>query len=157
MHTRILILMLLTTLTARAQLCVDSSMINPLHDCSTEKDFFPVCGCDNKTYRNTCEAKNRYGVQRWTDGSCSGFEIDIYPNYSATTINFTMVQTTSPSFIRMLIVDAYGKVQVTQNITITDRYYSSIDVSQLLQGVYFLFVYDSKDHLRYRKFVRIYG
>jgi hypothetical protein len=31
--------------------------------------YLPVCGCDNKTYGNDCEARMA-GVTKWTDGSC---------------------------------------------------------------------------------------
>ena len=29
----------------------------------------PVCGCNNKTYNNACEAQ-AYGIKKFTDGAC---------------------------------------------------------------------------------------
>ena len=50
--------------------CIDSSLINPNIFCPTV--FIPVCGCNNVTYSNSCEAENWGGVTSWTPGECSG-------------------------------------------------------------------------------------
>lgn len=31
--------------------------------------YKPVCGCDHKTYSNSCVAAS-YGIKRWTEGAC---------------------------------------------------------------------------------------
>ncbi|WP_018479813.1 Kazal-type serine protease inhibitor family protein [Pontibacter roseus] len=47
--------------------CIDQAKINPDQMCTMQYD--PVCGCDNKTYGNACEA-NRAGVTAYTQGAC---------------------------------------------------------------------------------------
>jgi len=47
--------------------CIDESQINPDIMCAAV--YEPVCGCDDKTYGNTCEAA-RAGVTKWTEGEC---------------------------------------------------------------------------------------
>jgi len=37
-------------------------------------DYTPVCGCDDKTYSNACNAENA-GVTNWTAGTCPEWEI----------------------------------------------------------------------------------
>jgi hypothetical protein len=150
------IITLLTFSTLDAQPCIDSSFISSSYPCPNT-EYYPVCGCDNKTYRNLCEAQFRHGVQRYTDGSCSGFEFDILPNFTSATLTFTLVQTTNPTYIKMVIMDAFGKIERMENVSVLNRYYATLDVSELLQGVYFIFIYDSKNNYRYRKFVKYNG
>ncbi|MFT5922163.1 MAG: hypothetical protein ACI8TS_001495, partial [Flavobacteriales bacterium] len=49
--------------------CEDPGVIDLNFECGI--DFEPVCGCDNKTYWNACEAEYHNGITSWTEGPCS--------------------------------------------------------------------------------------
>jgi hypothetical protein len=35
--------------------------------------YDPVCGCNSKTYHNSCDAEV-HGIKKWTKGACPGDE-----------------------------------------------------------------------------------
>ena len=47
--------------------CIDESKINDQNACIEIYD--PVCGCNDKTYSNSCYAE-REGVIEWSQGVC---------------------------------------------------------------------------------------
>lgn len=133
--------------------CIDSLAINPSFPCP-QNDFKPVCGCDNETYRNECEAGQKYGVQTYYDGSCSGFEIDIIPTFDPFSLTFTLVQA-NPNFARLFIVDMYGKLWWEKEISAVPKESFPIDIVPLSIGTYILYVYDTKGTYRYKRFTRM--
>ena len=48
--------------------CIDQEKIDPQAMCTQQYD--PVCGCNQMTYGNACEAENA-GVTSWTEGECT--------------------------------------------------------------------------------------
>jgi hypothetical protein len=49
--------------------CIDPTLINPNAICPMV--WLPVCGCNEITYGNECEAINFGGVTSWTQGECT--------------------------------------------------------------------------------------
>ncbi len=51
-------------------MCIDESLINLDYVCTEE--FQPVCGCDGRTYGNSCKAINLNGIIDFDEGICEG-------------------------------------------------------------------------------------
>ena len=52
---------------AKTEACIDSTKINKEGMCI--EVYEPVCGCNNKTYSNSCYAEKE-GVTKWVNGEC---------------------------------------------------------------------------------------
>ena len=50
--------------------CIDENLIDINAVCTEEVQ--PVCGCDGRTYGNSCEAINWNGITEYVEGICPG-------------------------------------------------------------------------------------
>jgi len=66
-YSSLLILLLAAKCEEPTSPCIDESKINPTGICTM--DYSPVCGCDENTYGNACQAKNA-GLTSWEKGEC---------------------------------------------------------------------------------------
>ena len=55
--------------TQDAQICADKELIDTTIIC--DSIYNPVCGCDNNTYYNACEALNKGGLNMYSIGQCA--------------------------------------------------------------------------------------
>ncbi len=139
-------------------ICVDSNRINDFYRCNVP-EFEPVCGCNGVTYRNECEAYNRFGVNRNRhEGVCQEdyFYVDIVQNPIFDQINFDIAffgQTTKALYT-IFIFNMKGEIVFMQK-----RNYdaftppSSINFNGRPQGFY-IFVVESGGYYKYRKIVK---
>jgi hypothetical protein len=113
------------------QPCVDSTLINPSTGCFTI--FAPVCGCNDITYSNSCEAFYMNGVTQWTNGPCIGNGINeltaasvvAFPNPAQ---NFITLQLENGKMIGYTLVDAAGKRIMEEKIAPTSQTTLAIEV-----------------------------
>lgn len=164
MHKRLpyifFVLMMAASFAVRAQFfipCIDSLSAMPFYPCPDPR-YFPVCGCDGKTYRNECEARLRNGVMSYTEGSCVGFDFDIFPTFVSAARNYrldlTMVQQQPLNFARLFVVDAFGQLWLQRELPPTERFEMSIDFLPMRFGVYIVYIFDTRGNYRVTKIVR---
>lgn len=58
-------LLILTATSCKRNKCVEKSRT----DCVCTFQYDPVCGCNNKTYSNACDAEC-HGISEYTSGEC---------------------------------------------------------------------------------------
>ena len=119
--------------------CQDSLRKNLYYQCN-EPAFKPVCGCNNKTYRNECVSYNVYGINVIkSEGVCKdqNFEFDFYPNPAIENINFGL-EFFDKGNITVQILDNYGKLMYFSHKTGIHRFDDVINVGGFKTGLYII-------------------
>jgi hypothetical protein len=152
----LIILILLGLFKVTKAQCIDSLRISPTFPCP-DLLYNPVCGCDNVTYRNLCYALNRNGVLYYSEGTCTGFELDVFPNVAAQediiTMTFSQSQEKSASF---MLVDVWGKVFIQRTLPAQKRFEFQLnELVYLPRGPYIAIIYNPEGKYRYVKFVKL--
>jgi hypothetical protein len=119
--------------------CVDTLQMAPDYGCI--EIFDPVCGCDNVTYSNSCEAFYYGGVTSWTPGECVNQigelqpidGVNVFPNPVQNVLTFTSEKQITGNYF---VLDATGRTVISGKMRSAELV--NIDVSRLSGGVYFL-------------------
>lgn len=134
---KILIFILLSLLShvgVEAQ-CLDSLRFpNPQPPCLP--DFFPVCGCDAVTYRNSCYAEYATVLQ-YVDRPCEQVAMAIYPNPASEFLNVS-VATKYDSDVNLYIFDRNGNIYFNQRLFLVNNYTTIIPLSGFNKGLYII-------------------
>jgi hypothetical protein len=121
--------------------CEDSLRKNLYFQCN-EPFFRPVCGCNNKTYRNECVSYNVHGINVIkNEGVCKDqvFEFDFYPNPAVEHINFAL-EFYDIGNMTVQIFDTYGKLMFVSHKTGIHRFDDLILTNGFKTGLYVITV-----------------
>ena len=129
-----------------AEECIDPTLINPTAICPVI--WAPVCGCNNVTYSNDCEATNLGGVTSWTQGECALNVDEIETTFIEVFPNPTMdeIKITATANVKLTHYQIYSQ---DGRLVMQGGYAGSIDVTSLAKGTYVLKAGSDKKALPY--------
>ncbi len=128
------------------QECVDPAQIDMSIACLNI--WLPVCGCNNVTYGNECEAYNWGGVTSWTQGECvlsvdetENFTASIFPNPATDEIRIQVDSSKEISYYQVYSQDG--------RLVMEGKYTGQVMVHTLAKGTYIFKAGFGKNELPY--------
>lgn len=155
--TLLIITLGLSSLSTTAQTsfgCIDTLLIQAGAPCN-HADYYPVCGCDNTTYRNGCYAYYN-GVTSTVNGPCEPVDFDFKPNPVANDLFMTIHTQDAEALVSYYIYDLHGNLydydsyRTYAGIT---QYDITLNISAYERGIYIIMV-QSRDYFTLKKFVK---
>lgn len=130
-------------LSAQTNDCIDDLAISPTFQCTAP--FSPVCGCDNKSYFNACDAIFHGGIRNnnYVEGVCGDAAMFLGQDAQNKLIRMFFQFKESGGSLTFLIVDIYGKVIQQQFIASRNNFPLQFDFStaSFPAGIYIAYAF----------------
>lgn len=149
---RIIALIFLTLLPFMGQAqCLDTLRFPQAPGTACNPEFYPVCGCDGVTYRNSCFAEWATVLQ-WAEGPCEQVAVNLFPNPVVYQL-FAQIATKFETDVQVYIFDRNGNIYYQADLRNIEYETLIIPVYDFDQGLY-IFMAQSGQDVVLEKFVK---